>query len=109
MVTQAPLLSHFNPDLPLRVITNTSNYTQYYTAYIAAKVAGYRPCRRLWCYYTNKYSASGPECPAILTETLTGLMALDLREDPLAQATVPRDDPASHLCIIYYFINTNFA
>ena len=36
-------------------------------------------------------------------------MAFNFREDPLAQAIVPRDDPASHLCIVYYFISTDFA
>ena len=46
-------------------------------------------------------SAGGLECPAIFTKTLTGLMVLDPKEDPLAQATVPCDDPVRHLCIIY--------
>ena len=41
--------------------------------------------------------ASGLECPAILIKTLTNLIALDPRDNPLAQATVPRDDPASYL------------
>jgi len=35
-------------------------------------------------------------------------MALNPREDPLAQATVPRNNPASYLHIIYYFASTNF-
>ena len=33
---------------------------------------------------------------------------LDFREDPLAQATVPYNNLASHLYIIYYFTGTNF-
>ena len=36
-------------------------------------------------------------------------MALDLREDPLAQATVPHDNLASHLYITCYLTSTNFA
>ena len=56
-----------------------------------------------------KPSASGPECPTILNKTLTNLTALDLREDPLAQATVPRNNLASHLYITYYLTSTNFA
>ena len=35
-------------------------------------------------------------------------MVFNFREDPLAQATVPYNNLASHLCIIYYFANTNF-
>ena len=54
--------------------------------------------------------AGGLERPAILSETiLTNLMALDPREDPLAQATVPRDDLASYLRIVRYFAGTDFA
>jgi len=53
--------------------------------------------------------AGGPERPAILFKTtLTNLMALNPREDPLAQATVPRDNPASYLRIIRYFASTDF-
>jgi len=58
----------------------------------------------------REYGAGGLGCPAILSKTsLTGLMAFNPREDPLAQATVPRDDLASHLRIIRYFAGTNFA
>ena len=50
------------------------------------------------------------ERPTILSKTtLTSLMALNPREDPLAQATVPRNNPASHLRIIRYFASTDFA
>ena len=35
-------------------------------------------------------------------------MALNFKEDPLAQATVSRDNLASYLHIVYYFISTNF-
>jgi len=35
-------------------------------------------------------------------------MALNPREDPLAQAIVPRNNLASYLYIIYYFASTNF-
>ena len=35
-------------------------------------------------------------------------MAFNFREDPLAQATVPRDNLASHLRIIQYFTSTDF-
>ena len=36
-------------------------------------------------------------------------MAFNLKENPLAQAIVPYNNLASHLCIIYYFTGTNFA
>jgi hypothetical protein len=59
---------------------------------------------------TYKYSAGGLRCPAILSKTsLIGLMAFNFRENPLAQATVPHDDLASHLRIICYFTSTDFA
>jgi len=54
-------------------------------------------------------SAGGLERPAILSKTTpTDLIALNPREDPLAQATVPHNNPASHLRIICYFASTNF-
>jgi hypothetical protein len=57
----------------------------------------------------RELSAGGLERPTILSKTtLTGLIALNPREDPLAQATVPRNNPASYLRIIYYFASTNF-
>ena len=57
----------------------------------------------------HKYSASGLRYSAILSKTsLIGLIAFDFKENPLAQTTVPCDNLASHLCIIYYFTNTNF-
>ena len=34
---------------------------------------------------------------------------LDLREDPLAQVTVPYNDLASHLRIVHYLAGTDFA
>ena len=50
------------------------------------------------------------ERPAILSKTtLTGLIALNPRKDPLAQATVPYNNPASYLRIIRYFTSTDFA
>ena len=58
----------------------------------------------------REHGAGGPRCPAILSETSSiGLIAFDPRENPLAQATVPRDDPASHLRIVRYFAGTDFA
>jgi len=36
-------------------------------------------------------------------------MALNPREDPLAQAMVPRDNLVSYLRIICYFASTDFA
>ena len=57
-----------------------------------------------------KYNASGLRCSAIFFKTsLIGLIAFNPKEDPLAQATVPHNNPASHLHIIYYFTSTNFA
>jgi len=54
--------------------------------------------------------AGGLERPAILSKTtLTGLMALNPREDPLAQAIVPYNNPVSYLRIIHYFTGTDFA
>ena len=56
-----------------------------------------------------EYGAGGLGCPTILFKTsLTGLIAFNLREDPLAQAMVPYNNPASYLRIIYYFTSTNF-
>ena len=58
----------------------------------------------------HKYSAGGLRCPTILSKTfLIGLMAFNLKENPLAQAIVPYNDLASYLCIICYFITTDFA
>jgi hypothetical protein len=56
----------------------------------------------------HKPNTSRLEYPAILNKTLTDLMALNPREDPLAQATVPYNNLVSHLCIIYYLTGTNF-
>jgi len=54
-------------------------------------------------------SAGGLERFAILFKTTpTDLIALNPREDPLAQAMVPHDNPASYLRIIRYFTSTNF-
>jgi len=56
-----------------------------------------------------KFGAGGLKRPAILFKTtLTNLMALNPREDPLAQATVPHNNPVSHLRIIRYFASTDF-
>jgi len=63
-------------------------------------------------YISNSYKlgTSGLERPAILSKTtLTGLIALNPREDPLAQAIVPRNNLVSYLRIIHYFTSTNFA
>ena len=58
----------------------------------------------------REYSAGGLRCPTIFFKTsLIGLMAFNPRENLLAQATVPCDNLASHLCIIYYFAGTDFA
>jgi len=62
-------------------------------------------------YISNFYKlgASGLERPTILSKTtLTGLIALNPKKNPLAQVTVPHDNLASHLYIIYYFASTNF-
>ena len=41
----------------------------------------------------REHGAGGPKCPTILFETSSiGLMVLDPRENPLAQATVPCDN-----------------
>ena len=68
--------------------------------------------RAAYVQYTSdpcKLGAGRLERPTILSKTtLTGLIALNPREDPLAQTTVPRDNPASHLHIIYYFASTDF-
>jgi len=54
--------------------------------------------------------AGGLERPTIFSKTTpTDLMALNPREDPLAQATVPYNDPASYLYITRYFTSTDFA
>ena len=57
----------------------------------------------------HELGANRLECPAILNKTLTDLIVLNPREDPLAQAIVPYDDLVSHLCIIYYLTSTDFA
>ena len=72
------------------------------------------PHQRVACvqYISNPYKlgASGLKRPAILSKTtLTSLMALNPREDPLAQTMVPYNNPVSYLYIIYYFTSTNFA
>ena len=60
-------------------------------------------------FFLTKPGASGLKYPIILNKTSTNLIALDPKKDPLAQATVPRNDPASYLRIIYYLASTNFA
>ena len=40
---------------------------------------------------------------------MTNLIALNSKEDPLAQITVPWNNLASHLRIICYFTGINFA
>ena len=69
--------------------------------------------RVVYVQYTSnlyKLGAGGLERPAILSKTtLISLIALNPREDPLAQATVPHNNLASHLRIIYYFTSTDFA
>ena len=57
----------------------------------------------------HKPGASGLECPAILNKTLTNLIALNPKKDPLAQAIVPYNNLASYLHITYYLTGTNFA
>jgi len=71
------------------------------------------PNQRVACvqYISDPYElgAGGPERPAILSKTTsTNLIALNPREDPLAQAIVPHDNLASHLHIARYFASTNF-
>src|ERR1700722_229286 len=51
----------------------------YVYAYTTLKVVDYRSCGWPCCYYTDILSAGGLERPAILTETLTNLIALDSR------------------------------
>ena len=47
--------------------------------------------------------------PTILSKTsLIDLIVFNLKENPLAQATVPYNNLASHLHIVYYFTSTNF-
>ena len=59
---------------------------------------------------SRELSASRLERSAILSKTtLTGLIALNPREDPLAQAMVLYNNLASYLRIIYCFTSTNFA
>ena len=63
-------------------------------------------------YVSNPYklSASRLKCPTILSKTtLTSLIVLNPREDPLAQAIVPRNNLVSYLYIIHYFTSTDFA
>ena len=57
-----------------------------------------------------KYGTSGLRYPAILSKTsLIDLIAFNPKENPLAQATVPYNNQASHLRITQYFIGTDFA
>jgi len=57
----------------------------------------------------REYSAGGLGYPAILYKTSsTSLIAFNPREDPLAQAIVPHNNPVSHLHITRYFTGTNF-
>ena len=57
----------------------------------------------------REHGAGGLGCPAILSKTsLTGLMAFNPKEDPLAQAMVPYNNLASYLRIARYFTSTNF-
>ena len=55
-----------------------------------------------------KPGASRPEYPAIFNETLTDLIVLNPKKDPLAQATVPYNNLVSYLHIIYYLTGINF-
>jgi len=56
-----------------------------------------------------KLGIGGLKCPTILTKTfLIGLIALNPKENPLAQAIVLYNNPVNYLYIVYYFINTNF-
>ena len=48
-----------------------------------------------------KPGAGGLECPAILIKTLTGLMVLNPKENPLTQAIVFYNNPMRHLRIAY--------
>ena len=57
----------------------------------------------------RKPGAGGLERPTILSKTTsTSLIALNPREDPLAQATVPYNNLASYLRITRYFTSTDF-
>ena len=62
-------------------------------------------------YISNPYkpSTSRLKCPTIFNNTLTNLIVLDLREDPLAQAIVTYNNLVSHLHITYYLTSTDFA
>ena len=68
--------------------------------------------RVVYIQYTSdpyKLGAGRLERPAILSKTtLTSLIALNPREDPLAQATVPYNNLASYLYITRYFASTDF-
>ena len=61
-------------------------------------------------YVSNFYkpSISGLECPTMFNNTLTNLIVLDPKEDPLIQIIVPYNNLASYLRIIYYLTSTNF-
>ena len=62
-------------------------------------------------YISNPYKpgTSRPEYPAIFNKTLTNLIVLNPKKNPLAQATVPYNNPASHLHITYYLTSIDFA
>ena len=68
--------------------------------------------RVVYIQYTSdpyKLGASGLERPTILSKTtLASLIALNPREDPLAQAIVPYNNLVSFLRIICYFASTDF-
>ena len=56
-----------------------------------------------------KHNTSKLKCLTILSKTfLISLIVLNPRENPLAQATIPHNNQASHLYIIQYFTSTNF-
>ena len=61
-------------------------------------------------YVSDPYkpSTSGLEYPIILNNTLTNLIVLDFKKDPLAYVIVSYNNLASHLYIIYYLTSTNF-
>ena len=48
------------------------------------------------------------KCPAILNKTLTDLIILNPKKDPLAQVIVPYNNLASYLYIIYYLTGIDF-
>ena len=57
----------------------------------------------------REYGTGGLRYPAILSKTSSiGLIAFNLKKDPLAQAIVFYDDLASHLYIAWYFASTDF-